>query len=130
NCLVAGDKRVFLFDWDYSGPIHAGVELTDAALSFAGGLPTPDRVLVRTFLDAYREAGGRIVPADELDAAPREGDVDWLLRNVEAAILAAAAGRPDTESTRRADELARDWLPKRDLFRQWVGVITRGQELP
>lgn len=130
NCRIGSEGDVYLFDWDYAGPIHPTVELTDAALSFAGGLHEPDRALVRVFLDAYRDAGGRIAPADDLDAAPREADLDWLLRNVETATHAAAAGGVDSDALTRAAHLVSNWIPSGTLFRRWLAAISRGSELP
>lgn len=79
NAIISDAGPLVITDWDYAGPVLAEVELIVAATSFT---ETDDNV--RSFVRAYRAAGGEAVHADELAMTAELADVDWLLRNVEA----------------------------------------------
>lgn len=59
NCLRAPDGRLLLVDWDAGGPVNPRHDVANCALVWAGvRLGDPDAALARTFVGAYRRAGG------------------------------------------------------------------------
>lgn len=81
NAVVTEGGQLIITDWDYAGPVVAGVELVTAGASFA----RTDEEL-REFVVAYREAGGSAEPADDPALSIEVAELDWLLRNVEAVV--------------------------------------------
>lgn len=93
NAVVDHDGQLVITDWDFAGPILAEVEVIVAATSFAD---TDAGVL--QFVEAYEEAGGDAGPADAQLMAVEAGELDWLLRNVEACLA-----RPEHDHTTRPE---------------------------
>ncbi|MFC7622909.1 phosphotransferase enzyme family protein [Microlunatus sp. GCM10028923] len=112
NGVVDHDGQLIITDWDYAGPVVAGVELVTAAASF-----------VRTegqlgeFAEAYRAAGGTADPADELALGIEVAELDWILRNVEA-VVAHGLG-PATDQYRTAAELITSFAGELDDLVSW-----------
>lgn len=121
NAVRRTDGAVALTDWDYAGPLLAEVELVVAAVSFAGGLLDADEELVREFVAAYRAAGGDAGAADALAMCVETvGDVEWLLRNVEACIT---PGRDIADRQRLATELIGTFHRRWNTLRRWAGLV-------
>lgn len=121
NAVRRADGSVALTDWDYAGPLLAEVELVVAAVSFAGGLLDADERLVREFVTAYRSVGGDAGAADSLAMCVESvGDVEWLLRNVEACITPTL---DIADRQRLATELI-DTFPRRwHALTRWATLV-------
>jgi Ser/Thr protein kinase RdoA (MazF antagonist) len=122
NAVIRPDGRVALTDWDYAGPVLPDVELVVAATSFAGGVSSADVDLVRDFVHAYRDAGGDATPTDPGRTVVEAGKIDWMLRNIEAALRPA----PDENTAMReatALALIATFADNTDRLRDWATRI-------
>lgn len=97
NAVVDTSGQLVITDWDYAGPVLPDVELLVAATSFAD---TDDDL--RTFVAAYRDAGGDAPGSDPLALTAEAADLDWLLRNVEA----CATGADPVDTSQQYDTAA------------------------
>lgn len=112
NAVVDEAGRLVITDWDYAGPVVAGVELVTAAASFAR---TDDQL--GQFTEAYRCAGGSAEPADELALSIEVAELDWILRNVEA--VAADGLGPTTAEFRTAADLITSFAGELSALVSW-----------
>lgn len=98
NAVVRPDGSVVITDWDYAGPVLPDLELVVAAVSFAGGVASANPDLVRTFVHAYRDAGGDATDVDPQRTAIEAGRIDWILRNIDAALRPASVEETTTRN--------------------------------
>ena len=80
NVMRATDGRLLLFDWDQAGPVNPRQDVANHALGWAGILlGDPDREIARSFVEAYRRAGGDPSPFRRTDLAEFiSGRLGWL----------------------------------------------------
>ena len=88
NVMRTGRDELLLVDWDQAGPVNSRQDLADHALVWAGiHRDEPDPHAVRTFVAAYRAAGGTSEPFRPTDlgelVAKRLG---WIEFNVHRAL--------------------------------------------